>query len=242
MDALVRNNVGPRKTGGFAAFYLAIAYLVAMPYFLVVVNYPSVVDPAKKVVMLAEHHASMQAMYLVTYVIFGIVLAVLSLTLYRRLKDGAPAMMQAATAIGLIWAFALIASGMIFNSGMDAVVSLHGSDPAQAVHTWQAIEPVAQGLGGANGELLGGLWVLLVSWAALRAGGLPKMLSWLGVAIGAAGVLSVVPVLRDAAYVFGLLQIAWLVWLGVVLMRTQAQQAMRNAGPVQSKEVVPGTS
>ena len=80
--------------------------------------------------------------------------------------------------MGLIWAVVLVASGMIFNAGMTAVVGLHGTDPAQAVAVWQAIEPVAQGLGGSGGELLDGLWVLLVSVAALRTGGLSKVLNW----------------------------------------------------------------
>jgi hypothetical protein len=167
----------------------------------------------------------MRAMYLVTYIIFGIVLAVLALALYARLKDGTPTLAQAATAVGLIWAFVLVASGMIFNAGMAAVVGLHGANPAQAVSAWQAIEPVAQGLGGSGGELLGGLWVLLVSVAALRTGALPKALNWLGVAIGAAGVLSVVPALGDLKYVFGLLQIVWFVWLGIVMLRTTARAA-----------------
>ena len=162
--------------------------VVAMPYFLLFVKYPSVVDPVEKVALLVGNHGSMRVMYLITYVIFGIVLAVLALALHARLKDGAPALAQAATAVGLIWAVVLVASGMVFNAGMAAVVGLHGTDPAQAVAAWQAIEPVAQGLGGSGGELLGGLWVLLVSVAALRTGALPKVLNWLGVAIGAAGV------------------------------------------------------
>jgi hypothetical protein len=91
---------------------------------------------------------------------------------------------------------------------------------------WQAIEPVADGLGSAGGELLGGLWVLLVSVAALRGAALPKVLNWCGVAVGAAGVLSVVPVLVDLAYVFGMLQIVWFVWLGVVLLRTTSRRAV----------------
>ena len=88
---------------------------------------------------------------------------------------------------------------------------------------WQAIEPVTDGLGGSGGELLGGLWVLLVSVAALRSGGLSKVLNWLGVAVGSAGVLSVVPVLKDLALGFGLLQIVWFVWLGIIMLRTSAQ-------------------
>ena len=64
-----------------------------------------------------------------------------------------------------------------------------------------------------------------MSVAALRTGGLPKVLNWLGVAIGAAGVLSVVPALRDVAYGFGLLVIVWFAWLGVVMLRTTSRQA-----------------
>ena len=181
-------------------------------------------DPVEKVALLVRSHDSIRIMYLITYVIFGVVLAVLALALHARLKDGAPALTQAATVVGLIWAVVLVASGMVFNAGVAAVVGLHGNDPAQAVTVWQAIEPVAQGLGGSGGELLGGLWVLLVSVAALRTGALPKALDWLGVAIGAAGVASVVPALGDLAYGFGLLQIVWFVGLGVVMLRATSRQ------------------
>jgi hypothetical protein len=212
--------VRQQKVGGLAALYLAVAYVAAMPYFLLFVKYQGVTDPVEKVVMLVNHHGSMRIMYLVSYVIFGIVLAVLALTLYPRLRAGAPTLAPVATAVGLIWAFVLVASGMIFNAGMAAVVGLHGTDPAQAVSAWRAIEPVANGLGGSGGELLGGLWVLLVSVAALRTKGLPKLLNWLGVAIGAAGLLSIVPALHDLAYAFGLAQIVWFLGLGIVMLRT----------------------
>jgi hypothetical protein len=235
MNALVEGNVRKQKVGGFAALYLAAAFVVAMPYFLMFVKYPSVKDPVEKVALLAGNQGSMRVMYLVTYVIFGIVLAVLSLALYARLRDGAPILAQAATAVGLIWAVVLVASGMIFNAGAAAVVGLHGTSPTQAVSAWQAIEPVAQGLGGSGGELLGGLWVLLVSVAALRTRGLPKVLNWLGVAIGAAGVISVVPALNDVAYGFGLLQIVWFAWLGIALLRSTtraADPAMESLSPL----------
>ncbi|MBV7339417.1 hypothetical protein KFU94_66625 [Chloroflexi bacterium TSY] len=41
---------------------------------------------------------------------------------------------------------------------------------------------VLNGIGGGV-EVLGGLWVLLVSWAALRNGELPRVLHYLGVSI-----------------------------------------------------------
>jgi hypothetical protein len=226
MDASVKGSTWRQRIGGVAALYLAAAFVAAMPYFLVFVKYPSVVDPAEKVAVLVGNQASMQAMYLVSYVLFGLVLAVLALALHARLKEAAPVLAQTATAVGLIWAVVLVASGLVFNAGMASVAGLNGTDPAQAVAAWQAIEPVAQGLGGSGGELLGGLWVLLVSAAALRTARLPRALGWFGVAIGAAGVLSVVPALGDVAYGFGLLVIVWFAWLGVVMLRTPSRAAV----------------
>jgi Domain of unknown function (DUF4386) len=229
MKSLVGSDARHQRAGGLSALYLALAYLIAMPYFLLAVDYFSVTNPAEKVALLAEHQSSMSAMHLITYVIFGVVLAVLSLTLYRRMKDGAPVIMQAATVVGLIWAFVLVASGLVFNFGMETVATLYAGDPDKAMAAWQAIEPVTEGLGGAGGEILGGLWVLLVSWAALRTGGLPKVLGWLGVAIGLVGIVSVIPALRDAGMVFGMLQIVWLVWTGVVMLRTSERAVERVA-------------
>ena len=96
--------------------------------------------------------------------------------------------------------------------------------------TWQGIETVANGLGNGNGEILGGLWALLVSLAALRAGGLPKGLNILGLLVGAVGILSIVPGLTDMMVgIFGLSQIIWFVWLGMVLLRSKASRAEAGA-------------
>lgn len=239
MQTSGRGDVGRQKAGGWAALYLALAYLVAMPFYLVAVDYLSAPDAAGRVAVLVADQGSMAAMNLISYVVFGVVLAGLALALHDRLKDGMPATMQVATAVAFIWAVVLVASGLIFNAGMAAVAELYGSDPAQAVATWQVIQPVAEGLGGAGGEILGGSWLLLVSWAALRTGGLPRPLSVLGLGVGAAGLLSVIPPLRDAAYVFGLLQMVWFVWLGIVMMRPTrhgARQSVRASGPAQASE------
>lgn len=209
-----------QATGGWAALYLAAAYLLAMPFFLVVVDYPNVVDPVEKVNLLVDHHASMHVMYLVTYVFFGIALAVLALALHQRLKAAAPALMPVATVVGLLWATVLVASGMIFNAGMAAVVDRYPADPAVAVTMWQSIEPVAMALGGSGGEILGGIWVLLVTVAGLRDHGLPRWLGWLGMAVAVTGIASVITPLHDAAIAFGLLQIVWFAWLGITLLRS----------------------
>jgi hypothetical protein len=212
-----------QRAGGVAALYLAAAFLVSMPYFLIVVNYQSLVGSAQKVAALVANQNSMYVMYLVTYVVFGIVLAALALALWKRLA-GSPSIAAVSGAVGLIWACTLVASGLVFNYGAAAVIDLDDKSPAQAVSAWQAMEPVAEGLGSAQGELLGGLWVLLVSLAALRIAALPKALNWLGILIGTAGIISVIPVLVDARYIFGLLQIVWFIWLGIVMLRTRASE------------------
>jgi hypothetical protein len=209
-----------QKFGGFAALYLAAAYLIGMVLFLVVLDYPSITDPAQKVALLVEKQMVIFSTNLLMYVFFGVFLIVLSLALYDRLKTGAPAIMQVGTVIGVIWAGSLIASGMVANAGIDPVVALYAKDPAQAALTWQGIESVASGLGNGNGEILGGLWALLVSLAALRAGGLSRGLNVLGLTVGAVGILSLVPSLTELMTgVFGLTQILWFVWLGLVLVR-----------------------
>jgi hypothetical protein len=210
-----------QKFGGFAALYLAVTYLIGMVIFLVVLDYPSITDPAQKVALLAEMQMVIFSSNLLMYVIFGIFLIVLSLALYNRLKSGSPAIMQVATVIGIIWAGSLIASGMVANAGITPIVELYSRDPTQAALTWQGIESVTRGLGNANGEILGGLWTLLVSLAALRAGGLPRGLNIIGLLVGALGVISIIPGLTEVmSGLFGLSQIIWFVWLGAVLLRS----------------------
>lgn len=51
MDARTRARAGMQRAGGIAALYIAVAYLAAIPYFLLLVNYPGVVDPVQKVAL-----------------------------------------------------------------------------------------------------------------------------------------------------------------------------------------------
>jgi len=207
-----------QKPGGVAALYLVFALLVAIPYFLVVVDYPSADTAADKVDLIVSNYASMYVVYLATYVFFGLAVGAVSLTLYDRLRVPAPLTARFVTTIGLTWSVALVASGLIFTYGMTTIHDLAATDYGQAVDAWRAIEPVAMALGGAGGELLGGLWVLSVGVVSLRSGVLPKGLARLGVVIGFIGLISVVPPLHGATVAFGLLEIVWLSWLGGVLL------------------------
>jgi hypothetical protein len=82
-----------------------------------------------------------------------------------------------------------------------------------------AVSPVIDGLGGGN-EIVGGLWTLLVSVVALRTRALHRLVNYLGLVVGGAGILSAIPALGEiGGGVFGLTQIVWFVALGVLLLR-----------------------
>jgi drug/metabolite transporter superfamily protein YnfA len=77
-------------------------------------------------------------------------------------------------------------------------------------------------------EVVGGIWILLVTWAALLAGRHPRRLNYLGVVVGVAGVLTVVPALEVLGIGFRLGEIVWIVWLGIVWFRGSESAAARK--------------
>jgi hypothetical protein len=213
-----------QKMGGVSALFMAAAYLINMVIFLVVLNYMAITDPAQKMALVADQPTMIFLTNILGYVLFGVFLVVLSLALYERLKNGSTGMVQAAVAFGIIWAGSLIASGMVANAAIAPTVALFANDPVQATNNWSVIETIANGLGNANGEILGGLFTLLISWAALNSGKLPKALNIVGLCVGGVGIVTIVPMLNSFVSVFGLGQVIWFVWLGIVLLRKNQTQ------------------
>ena len=219
-----------QASGGVAALYLAAAYVAGIAYFLVGIDYPSVVDPLDKIALFARHLTGLQLTYLAIYVVFGFVLMVLAWALHGRLRDAAPTTMRLATSVALVWAGLLVAGGMVTNVAMETVVALHAADPSQAVTVWLATETITSGMTGGNGEVLGGLWTLLVSLAAWRGRSFPVPLIVVGMIAGAAGLVSALPGLAGLVAVFGLTQLVWFVGLGVVLLRRPRVAPLGLAG------------
>ena len=226
---------GWQRVGGIAALSQAAVYVVAMVLFLgilVPAGYGASTDPVQNVAFLADNQTAVYAVNVLVYVASSVLVAVLALALYDLLKVSSPVLTQTATAFGLIWAGVLIATSMIASIGLSAIVDLYGQDPAGAASLWMATEVVQEGLGGGT-EIVGGIWVLLASLAALRAGVFPRVLNYLGVVIGAAGIVSVIPALGGLVDLFGLGAIVWFAWLGIVMLRTnpstlKAQQTQQE--------------
>ena len=114
------------------------------------------------------------------------------------------------------------------------VGDLHATDPAAAEPVWSALDSVQNGLGGGN-EIAGGVWVLLISWAALQTGALPRWLNYLGLMAGLAGLVTVIPPLEAVGAVFGIGLIVWFVGVGVVLLREQNPNQATSSPTIQGR-------
>lgn len=207
-----------QKAGGIAALVQALAYIVGFIVLLTMMDAgdTSSWSSAQQLAFTLDKKALFQAWIAFIYVGFGVALVVLVVALHERLK-ARPALMAIASAFGVIWAGFVIAAGMVAIVGLDAAARLHNIDPQQAAETWATISAVHEGLGGGV-EIVGGLWLLLLSIAAKRSGALPTTLNVLGIVIGMAGIVTIVPLLADFAAVFGLGQIIWFIWVGATLL------------------------
>lgn len=213
-----------QKAGGIAALFEAMTYVIGFTVMATLLN-PGDRDgwsPAQTLSFVLERQAVLQLTTILIYVVFGIALVLLAVALHERLNTGSHDLMKVATPFGLIWAGLVISSGMVGSVGLEVVAALHSQDAAQAASVWSAIGAVQDGLGGGV-EIVGGVWVLLISVASLRSRVLPRALSYLGFMVGVAGILTVVPSLGELGAVFGLGQILWFAWLGIVMLRAPLQ-------------------
>ncbi len=219
MNNITNQNKTLEKPGGIAAIYGAVVYIITMIVFLVVLDYPNLTEPAQKVAMIVNNQVVVITMYWLSYIIFGLLLVVLSLALYEKIRLKDSSMMKIATVFAVIWATLLIASGLIFNHGATTIVAIYNVDPNQAVILWQGIEVISSALSFSDGELLGGLWMLLVGLSALKSGSFSKALSLWSMGVGIVGVISIFPFLNMLSILFGLGQVVWFIWIGVHLLK-----------------------
>jgi len=214
-----------QKAGGITALIHSAAYLVGIGLYLTVLSPIIDADPARYVALLPDYQSLMYVWIFIAYLVSGFCLVVVALALYERLKAGSPAMMQTATVLGFIWAGLIIGSGNLMLYGFSEIAEIYGNNPAQAETVWMGLSIVQDGIVSAN-ELIGGVWILLLSWVALRTHGLKKALNIFGLIIGVAGIVSVVPALAEVGTtIFGLSMIVWFAWVGIVMLRTSPGEA-----------------
>lgn len=103
------------------------------------------------------------------------------------------------------------------------------ADSPQSATVWLATGSVLEGLVGRI-EVLGGIWILLVTWGALRTGKLHWTLNYLGLSVGVVGITSAVPALAVLGTAFRVGEIVWGVWLGIAMFRDRPNATARKLG------------
>lgn len=209
-----------QKAGGIAALLEALVYIVGFAVVATILNPgdSEAWSQGQKLSYLLQRKSFFQTWSIFIYVAFGVILVVLAIAVHEHLKSKAGVWMSIATSFGLIWAGLVIASGMVASVGLEIVAKLYAQDVGQAVAAWAAIGAVQDGLGGGV-EIVGGLWILLVSAASHHARTLPRLLCYLGFAVGLAGILTVAPPLGGLGALFGLGGALWFAWIGAAMLQ-----------------------
>lgn len=221
--------LGSSRAGATGALTAAATFVFGIALFVTSLSDYIDATAAESVEFLVSHQSTLFAWYLVIFLVFGVAIIPLARALHRRLADVSPQLADLGAVFAYIWAGLMFATGMISNVGITAVADLDETDPEAAEALWSSIDTVTDGLGGGN-ELVGGMWILLVSLAAWGSGRLPTGLNVLGIVSAAAGLITLVPGLSDVGMIFGLGSIAWFAWTGMVLLRhpmaTPARQTL----------------
>ena len=206
-----------QKLGGIGGFAAAATFVIGLAMFATMFfDYATATDAGEALAFLVDNYVPLYIWNNILFIVFGIVLVPFTLALGDRLGDSP--LSRVATVFGLVWSGVIIAAGMITNITFGTVMNLHATDPEQAATVWITLEAVRNGLGGGN-EVLGAVWVLLLSGAALTARVFPRWLNFLGIAMGVAGLATVVPPLEPVGAIFGLGLIVWFTRIAMSLVR-----------------------
>lgn len=215
-----------QKVGGFCSILLGLIYIIAFIVYAGILEYPNTnATETERINFLSDNYLILSTINLLSYVIFGILLAVLVVSIHQRIKDYMPNLSLLTSVFGIIWVGLVIASGMIINIGLNSVIEIGIEEPQKAILIWSSVGIVSEGLGGGN-EIVGGIWVLLLSLTALKGQLFSKQLNYLGILIGVSGIVTIYP-LDIFTEIFGISQILWFLWIGIFMLR---QPLIEKAG------------
>ncbi|MEO3677659.1 hypothetical protein ABGI61_01400 [Rheinheimera sp. FR7-31] len=214
----IPSNTTLLRSGGLAAIAMALCYVAMAVVFFGMLSMPAGLDTAGKIQYLQQHHLLVASGYGIGYLLFGVLLAIVLQALQQVFANSPSALFKLAERFGHVWLVLMMVSGMVALIGLQMVFRLMESDPQQVLALYNTRNLLTEALGGGI-ELVGGLWVLLLSIAGLQQQRFAKALNVLGLVVGALGILTVMhtlPYLKDA---FGITQLIWFIWLGISLLR-----------------------
>lgn len=207
-----------RQFGGLAALLVAAASLVGLLIHRAVLVPGGYGNPANDIlVVLGTNGDALYLREMVEYVVRGLLLVVLAVALEVRLRPFSPNLARVALVFGVIWVSLLIISGLVASVTPALVLEQAALNREYAIDLYTSLTAIVAGLH--TGDIvLGGLWLALISYAALRAG-LSRLLSYFGMAVGVAGLCPIAPpLIAPGSTVFTVGSIAWFICVGVVLL------------------------
>lgn len=208
-----------QRIGGYAALLAAVTVVVGIGmYATTLSDYTAEgITASEAVTFLAENQTAMYIWNFVTLILFGLALIVVALPLHDRMRYGAPFVSRLATAFAMVWAGLLIAGGMVVNVGNSSVVGLHEEGSAITESVWASVDTISGALSGQI-EIVGAVFILLVSIGGLLSKALPVALNVLGILMSISAFVTIVPALELVAIGFGLGLIVWFGWVGILMI------------------------
>ena len=187
----------------------------------------------EKVAFLDDNKAVFYVANLLVYVLNGFLQIILSYTIHHFMSGTAKTELtqspnrahhyrNLASIFGFIWGSLVIAAGMIANGGAHVAIKLYEDNAQSAATLWATIDAIySDGIGGGN-EIVGAVWVFLVSSLSFCSCGrplFPKPLNIFGLIAAASGVVTLVPGMDEATSIFGICMVVWYVLAGMWMLR-----------------------
>ena len=208
-----------QKAGGAASLITGLTYIIGFSLFVGVLDRSGYEGAGGNLAFALDNATVLSFAMIILYLVAAAALIILAVSLHHRLSQAANAWSQIMVGFGVAWAALVFGSGMIGLVGLEAVAEMAVTEPDRAATVWAAVGVVQDGLGGGI-EFVGGVWIGLVSWLGIKSRSLPLLLNIVGFVIALAGLGSAIPQFGELVSIFGLAQIIWFLWVGVLLLRT----------------------
>lgn len=215
-----------QKWGGVAAIIQACIYVFGFILFFIVLETASYGEPSALLHYTLLNRDRFYAGYIVIGIVFSFALIVLAQALHQRLQHNAKQLMDFATLNAYLWSGFVLSSTFIYLTGIEVIASIYEVDEDSALTIFQSTSIIVDALGGGI-ELLGAVWVMLVSYVGIKLNVYHRLIHFWGLGVGAAGILTLLKgftfsssniMFEAASAIFGLGQILWFIGLGSAML------------------------
>jgi hypothetical protein len=181
-----------QEAGGMAALIQGVGLISLLVIFFGVLpargmSVADLADPAKALPLASGQPLLLLWLTIIAGVLADTLTLLLVLGLHDRLRSNSPALSRVFMTFGFLSYFLFIATGLLNYTGVRELAAIYPGNVAGASSAYFALNGAIDALRN-GGSFAAGLWVFLLSFAALRGGGLPRALGYYG---ALAGVLNV---------------------------------------------------